>query len=83
MAEITCSRCGSLAPGLPKAPLPGADGRAVLEQTCLACWDEWKETQVKLINEYRLNVVDPQHFERLMQEMRTFLNLERETTADG
>jgi Fe-S cluster biosynthesis and repair protein YggX len=49
----------------------------------LACWDEWKETQVKLINEYRLNVVDPKHFERLMQEMRTFLNLERDAAVDG
>ena len=31
--------------------------------------------QVKLINEYRLSPLDPQHFEFLMTQMRTFLNL--------
>ena len=81
MAEVRCSRCGSTAAGLERAPLPGGHGERVLAQTCNACWEEWKGTQVKLINEYRLNVTDPGHFERLMTEMTAFLNLREEGAA--
>ena len=42
---------------------------------CAVCWQEWKGMQVKLINEYRLSPLEPQHFEWLMGQMRTFLNL--------
>lgn len=83
MSEITCSRCGSTAPGLPRAPLPGDAGRLVLEQTCAACWEAWKTTQVKLINEYRLDVLDPAHFERLIVEMRAFLGLREGEQGDA
>ena len=81
MAELRCSRCGSTAEGLERAPLPGRPGELVLGQTCKACWEEWKGTQVKLINEFRLNVTDPGHFERLMTEMTVFLNLQEEGEA--
>ena len=76
MPEVRCSRCGSTAAGLDRAPLPGRPGELVLAQTCTACWEEWKGTQVKLINEYRLNVTDPGHFDRLMTEMKAFLSLQ-------
>jgi Fe-S cluster biosynthesis and repair protein YggX len=75
MTKVSCSRCGSTAEGLERAPLPGTPGQHVLEQTCESCWDEWKGVQVKLINEYRLNVVDPDHYDRLIVEMAAFLNL--------
>ena len=75
MAEIQCARCGSRNEGLARAPLPGAAGEAVLEQVCAVCWDEWKRVQVKLINEYRIDVTDPRHYEGLIQEMAAFLNL--------
>jgi Fe-S cluster biosynthesis and repair protein YggX len=78
MAEIRCSRCGSTAEGLSRAPLPGRPGELVLMQTCEACWEDWKGTQVKLINEFRLNVAEPAQFERLMTEMTSFLNLKDE-----
>jgi Fe-S cluster biosynthesis and repair protein YggX len=81
MAEVRCSRCGSMAAGLDRAPLPGKHGESVLAQTCTGCWEEWKGTQVRLINEYRLNVTDPAHFDRLMTEMATFLNLRQEGAA--
>jgi Fe-S cluster biosynthesis and repair protein YggX len=70
-----------MAAGLDRAPLPGKHGESVLAQTCIGCWEEWKGTQVKLINEYRLNVTDPAHFDRLMTEMATFLSLRLEGAA--
>ncbi len=81
MTKVSCSRCGSPAEGLDRAPLPGGPGQRVLEQICASCWDEWKGVQVKLINEYRLNVVDPDHYDRLILEMTAFLNL-REPDPD-
>lgn len=75
MAEVDCSRCGNTAEGLPRAPLPGAVGEAVLAGSCGACWAEWLRAQVILINENRLTPRNPEHYERLLAEMRTFLNL--------
>ena len=76
MAQVNCSRCGSTASGLTRAPLPGGAGQAVLAQSCEPCWRAWLDLQVKLINEHRLNPAKPEHFDRLIREMHTFLNLE-------
>jgi Fe-S cluster biosynthesis and repair protein YggX len=78
MIEVSCSRCGSTAQGLERAPLPGEPGQAVLEQTCAACWREWLEMQIKLINEHQLSPARTEHYEFLVKEMRTFLSLAAE-----
>jgi len=78
MAEVSCSRCGSTAPALERAPLPGPAGAAVLAQSCAVCWREWLGMQVKLINENRLTPANSEHFDLLVREMRAFLNLRDE-----
>lgn len=75
MAEITCSRCGAVTAPLAGPPLPGSIGALVLARICPACWREWLGMQVRVINEYRLVPADPQHFEFLLNQMRSFLNL--------
>ena len=75
MEQVSCSRCGSTAPGLARAPLPGAAGRAVLAQSCEPCWRAWLDLQVKLINEHRLSPAKPDDFDQLIREMQAFLNL--------
>jgi Fe-S cluster biosynthesis and repair protein YggX len=72
---ITCSRCGTAAEPLPQPPLPTAVGKEVHARVCPACWKEWLGVQVMLINEYRLNLIDPQARAALEGQMRTFLNL--------
>lgn len=88
MSDIECARCGNTAPPLANAPFPGALGRQVHERTCRACFREWLDAQVILINENRLDGADPAHVATLMDQMRTFLNLrltdgeeDREETA--
>lgn len=76
MAPIVCSRCNRSAEGLPVAPLPGEAGELVAARTCAACWKEWLEAQVILINENSLSPVNPEHFRRLLAEMRAFLRLD-------
>jgi Fe-S cluster biosynthesis and repair protein YggX len=76
MPEVHCSRCGATRAGLERPPLPGPAGAQVASSVCAACWQEWKGMQVKLINEYRLSPLDPQHFDWLLSQMRTYLNLD-------
>lgn len=72
---IRCSRCGAESEGLAKAPMPTELGRQVQASTCPACWQEWLRQQVILINEYRLNFLDPQARSTLEGQMRQFLGL--------
>ena len=78
MSELHCSRCGSTAPGLERAPLPGPAGQAVLSQACAACWREWLGAQVILINENSLSPAIAEHFDFLVEQMKAFLSLREE-----
>jgi Fe-S cluster biosynthesis and repair protein YggX len=73
--RITCSRCGQEAEPMAQPPMPTALGEELLQRVCPACWREWLRTQVMLINEYRLNLVDPEARKALEEQMRAFLNL--------
>jgi len=75
MADVTCTRCKTVRPGLARAPLPGEPGSIILANVCAACWREWLATQVKYINEYRLSPLDPKHYEFLLEQARAFLKL--------
>ncbi|HUC44330.1 MAG TPA: Fe(2+)-trafficking protein [Candidatus Sulfotelmatobacter sp.] len=75
MAVVTCSRCKRAEEGLPRPPIPGPVGQEILGQVCAACWKEWLGTQVKYINEYRLNPLDERHFAFLVEQARAFLGL--------
>ena len=73
--RITCSRCGSEGEAMLQPPMPTALGNEVQRHVCAECWREWLRTQVMLINEYRLNLVDPQARATLEGQMRSYLNL--------
>jgi Fe-S cluster biosynthesis and repair protein YggX len=76
---ITCSRCGKT--GEPPPPhrigFSGPDRERVLVSICTACWGEWEATEIKVINEYRLNFLDPQHREMLKKATLDFLFAQR------
>jgi Fe-S cluster biosynthesis and repair protein YggX len=76
---ITCSRCGRT--GEPPPPhrvgFSGPDRERVLSSICTSCWSEWEATEVKVINEYRLNFLDPQHREMLKKATLDFLFTQR------
>ncbi|NIM01301.1 MAG: oxidative damage protection protein [Acidobacteria bacterium] len=76
MPQVECSRCKRSADGLERPPLPGEVGQAVAAHTCVACWKEWLAAQVMLINEQGLSPANPEHYQRLVDEMRVFLVLE-------
>ena len=72
---LTCTRCGK--PGDPppahRIGFAGPDRDKILARICADCFKEWEKTEIKVINEYRLNFMDPQHREMLKKAMLEFL----------
>ena len=73
---VHCSRCGRPdARALARPPMPGRLGAEIQARACADCWAEWQGTEVMVINELRLNFMDPQAQETLNQHLRAFLQL--------
>ena len=63
-------RCGPLGPKtIPEPSL------VMPNRICATCWKEWEDMEVKVINEYRLNFMDPQHREMLQKSCAEFLQI--------
>jgi Fe-S cluster biosynthesis and repair protein YggX len=77
MSETTvhCSRCGRDAEALTRPPMPGKLGAEIQAGVCARCWAEWQGMEVMVINELRLNFMDPEAQATLTQQMRDFLQL--------
>jgi len=74
MATVHCARCGRTeAPALARQPLPGKLGAEIRQRVCADCWGEWQKVEVMVINELRLNFMDPAAQETLNHHMREFL----------
>jgi Fe-S cluster biosynthesis and repair protein YggX len=59
-----------------KPPFRGAMGERIHTSVCAGCWAAWLEEQKKEMNEHRLSMANPEHQERLLAMMRTFLGME-------
>lgn len=74
--SVMCKKFGSLLPGLEKPPFPGEVGKRIYENISAKAWEMWKgDMQIKVLNEYRLNMGDPKDYQVLMDQMLMFLNL--------
>ncbi len=74
--DIDCVRCGRQAPGATSVFYGGALGEEIRAKTCADCWAEWQETEVMVINELRLNFMDPKSQDVLAEHLRQFLVLD-------
>ncbi len=72
-----CSRCGKSgeAPLAHRVPFPPAIKQKVLDSVCADCWKGWEEMEVRVINEYRLNFLDPEHRAVLQRTCLEFLQI--------
>ena len=74
---VTCKKFGQELPGLASPPFAGELGKQIYENVSERAWKSWKDDMmIKVINEYRLNMGDKQHYELLLLEMKKFLGLE-------
>ena len=82
-ATVHCRRCGREATALARPPMPGRAGEEVQRSICGLCWAEWQRAEVMVINELRLNFMDPEAQVVLEQHMREFLGLDAGAPGPG
>jgi len=70
---VFCQKLKQEAPGLAFQTWPGELGKRVFDNISQQAWDQWINHQTMLINEYRLNPMDPKAKEMIVQEMEKFL----------
>lgn len=73
---VFCTRLKKEAPALVEAPMPGKLGQEILSKVSEEAWNEWREMQLKIVNEYRLDLSEKEHRKILAQQMRSFLGLD-------
>ncbi len=70
---VNCVVLKREAEGLARVPWPGELGKRIYENVSKQAWQGWLEHQTMLMNEYRLNALDPKAREFLTKEMEKFL----------
>ncbi len=86
MAEVECIRCGKWGEAIDGVPPGGKIGAEVKAKVCNACWKEWYEHSIKLINEYRISLRNAEGREFLASQMKIFFKMtppeENQVTLD-
>ena len=76
---VTCVKFGQELPGLEKAPFSGEIGQKIYDQVSKKAWDLWsQDMQIKVLNEYRLNMGNKEDYQVLVDQMLLFLNLKQD-----
>jgi len=66
---VNCVKLGCEAEGLDLPPMPGELGKKIYESVSKEAWQQWVKLQTMLINENRLNLVDPRARKYLAEQM--------------
>lgn len=69
---VKCVKLGREAEGLDFQTWPGELGKKVFENVSKEAWQMWMNHQTMLINENRLNPLDPQTRKFIQEEMEKF-----------
>jgi len=70
---VKCVKLGKEAEGLDFPPWPGDLGKRIFENVSKEAWQLWMNHQTMLMNEYRLNPLDPKSRKLIAEEMEKFL----------
>jgi Fe-S cluster biosynthesis and repair protein YggX len=73
MRQVFCQKLKKEAEGLDFHPYPGPLGQRIYDSISKEAWELWLGHQTMLINEYRLNLVEPKARTFLKEEMIKFL----------
>lgn len=69
---VFCIKLQRESEGLDYRPYPGTLGERIYEHISQQAWQAWLNHQTMLINEYRLNLIEPKSREYLETEMEKF-----------
>lgn len=70
---VQCVKLKREAEGLERIPYPGELGKRVYEQVSKQAWQDWLKFQTMLINENRLNPINPKTRTFLEEQMENYL----------
>lgn len=70
---VFCQKLEEEAEGLDFSPYPGELGNKIYQNISKKAWELWINQQTMLINEYRLNMIEPEARSFLKQQMQDFL----------
>jgi Fe-S cluster biosynthesis and repair protein YggX len=71
-----CAKLKKEMPGLEKPPFGGDIGEKIFNQVSAEVWNSWRnDMQIKVLNEYRLNMGDPKDYQVMVNQMLLFLGL--------
>jgi len=78
VTSIVCSRCRQQRDAVENVPYAGDLGEEIRQRVCAICWTEWQQAEVIVINELRLDFMDPKSHDILLQHLREFFGLDGE-----
>nr|WP_086940324.1 oxidative damage protection protein [Thaumasiovibrio occultus] len=80
---VFCQRLQKEADGLDFQLYPGDLGKRIFDNISKEAWGEWQAKQTMLINEKKLNMMDPEHRRLLEGEMVNFLFEGKDVHIEG
>jgi Fe-S cluster biosynthesis and repair protein YggX len=80
---VFCARLNKEAEGLDFQLYPGELGKRIFDNISKEAWAQWQSKQTMLINEKKLNMMDPEHRKMLEGEMESFLFEGKDIVIDG
>lgn len=69
---VKCVKLGKEAEGLDYPTYPGELGKRIYENVSKEAWQMWLKQQTMIINEYRINPMDPKARKFVEEEMDKF-----------
>ncbi len=80
---VFCSRLKKEADGLDFQLYPGELGKKIFDNISKEAWAEWQKKQTMLINEKKLNMMNPDDRQLLEQAMVSYLFEDGDVEIDG
>ena len=80
---VRCCKLNEELEGLVKPPFPGPLGARVYNEVSKQAWRMWLSHQTMLINEYRLNLMEPRSREFLKEELEKYFFGEGSAAPSG
>lgn len=80
---VKCVKLGRELPGLDRAPWKGDLGKRIYENVSKEAWAMWVNHSKMLLNEYRLNPLDPNAQKIMEEQMELFFFGEGAKVPEG
>ncbi len=80
---VFCRKLQKDADGLDFQLYPGELGKRIFDSISKEAWAEWQKKQTMLINEKKLNMMEPTDRKFLEEQMEAFLFEGKEPTIEG